>query len=245
MMKTILKMVLVCGLVSLADYTAMAQTQPSACPRVEGSFDLAQVGPRTGCPLSAVIENTRSQTLADGTHVQTKSKMLVYRDSLGRVRFDTYAPTQEAPSFIQIYNPVEGVQYFIQPQYAIASRSRWSGPPPSLKVGAPDQHTSAQTSASPPAPKPAIERLKSQQMEGLIVTGQRITWTIPAGAEGNDHALTIVRETWISSAMGITLLEKKSDPRSGDDEKRMTNLEQSEPDVALFRVPADYTIKDQ
>ncbi len=248
-MKALLKVILLCGMLSLADFTAMPQTQPSACPRVEGPFDLAQVGPRSGCPLSAVIENTRSQTLADGTHVQTKSKTLVYRDSLGRVRFDTYAPTQEAPSFIQIYDPVERVQYFIQPQYAVASRSRWSGPPPSLKVGAQDQHTPAQASASPPGqqprPKPTIERLKSQQMEGLLVTGQRITWTIPAGAEGNDRALTIVRETWISSAMGITLLEKKSDPRSGDDEKRMTNLEQAEPDVALFRAPADYTIKDQ
>jgi hypothetical protein len=245
MMKALLKMVLVCGFVSMADCTATAQTQPSACPRVEGPFDLAQVGPRAGCPLSAVIENSRSQTLADGSHVQTKSKTLVYRDSVGRVRFDNYAPTQESPSFIQIYDPVEGVQYFIQPQYAIASRSRWSGPPPSLKIGAQDQHTSAQASASPPAPGPTIERLGPQRMQGILVTGQRITWTIPAGAEGNDRALTIVRETWISAAMGITLLGKKSDPRSGDDEKRMTNLQQAEPDIALFRVPADYTIKDQ
>ena len=58
-------------------------------------------------------------------------------------------------------------------------------------------------------------------------------------------ALTIVSEIWISSDMGITLLEKHSDPRSGDVEQRMTNLERAEPDVALFHVPADYAIKDQ
>jgi hypothetical protein len=75
------------------------------------------------------------------------------------------------------------------------------------------------------------------------VTGRRTTRTIPAGAEGNDQALTIVSESWISSDMGITLLEKTSDPRSGDSERRMTNLEQSEPDAALFQVPAEYTIK--
>ena len=216
MMKALLKMTLVCGLVSLTDHTAMAQTQPSACPPVEGPLDLLQVRPRTGCPLSAVIEITHTQTLADGTHVQTKSKTLVYRDSLGRVRFDNYAPAQQVPSFIQLFDPVEGVQYFIQPQFAVASRSR--------RVG----------SASPPAPKPTVERLESQQMEGLLATGWRTTGTIRAGAEGNDRALTIVSESWISSDMGITLLEKKSDPRSGDVEKRMTNLERAEPDVLCF-----------
>jgi len=82
-------------------------------------------------------------------------------------------------------------------------------------------------------------------MEGLLVIGRRTTMTIPAGAEGNDRALTIVSESWISSDMGITLLEKTSDPRSGDSERQMTNLEQAEPDVALFQVPADYTIQDQ
>jgi len=235
MMNALLKITLICGLVPLADSTAMAQSQPPACPPVEGPFGLLQVSPRTGCPLSAVIEITHTQTLADGTHVQTKSKTLVYRDSLGRVRFDNYAPEQQAPSLIQIYDPVEGVQYLIHPQSAVASRSKWTGPPLSRRVG----------SASTPAPKPTVERLESQQMEGLLASGRRTTGTIPAGAEGNDRALTIVSEIWISSEMGITLLEKNSDPRSGDVEKRMTNLERAEPDVALFQVPADYAIKDQ
>lgn len=235
MMKALLKMTLVCGLVSLVDCTAMAQTQPSACPPVEGPFGLLQVSPRTGCPLSGVIEITHTQTLADGTHVQTKSKILVYRDSWGRVRFDNYAPAQQAPSFIQLFDPAERVRYFIQPQFATASRSKWTGPPLSQSV----------PSTSPPAPKPVVERLEPQEMEGILATGSRITETIPPGAEGNDRALTIVREVWFSSDMGITLLEKKSDPRSEDVEKRMRNLEQTEPDPALFQVPANYTIKDQ
>jgi hypothetical protein len=234
-MNPLVKSMLAWGLLSLAPGAAMAQTQPSACPPVEGPFDLLQVSPRTGCPLSAVIEITHTQTLADGTHVQTKSKMLVYRDSLGRVRFDNYAPEQQAPRFIQLFDPVEGVRYFIQPQFAVASRGKWTGPPPSWSVG----------STSPSAPKPIVERLESQQMEGLLATGWRTTRTVPAGAEGNDRALTIVSEIWISSNMGITLLEKNSDPRSGDVEKQMTNLERAEPDAALFQVPADYTIQDQ
>jgi hypothetical protein len=41
------------------------------------------------------------------------------------------------------------------------------------------------------------------------------------------------------------LLQKTSDPRSGDNEKRVTNLVLSEPDPSLFRVPADYTVVNQ
>ncbi|MGA8223053.1 MAG: hypothetical protein WB780_15500 [Candidatus Acidiferrales bacterium] len=160
---------------------------------------------------------------------------------------------------IQIYDPVEGFVYVLPPESTIAIRMKLFDPkevPTAVpKVGAQDQHasaqasakTSAQSSAPPPAPKPTVEseRLEPQEMEGLLTTGRRITRTIAVGAEGNDRALTIVTETWSSQDMGIMLLEKNSDPRSGASEKRMTNLVQAEPDVAMFQVPADYTIKDQ
>ena len=115
-----------------------------------------------------------------------------------------------------------------------ATRPRISSAPVSASTRAPD-----------PEPEPVVERLGSQLLEGLLVTGRRITWTIPVGAEGNDHVVRVVTETWDSSAMGITLLNKSSDPRSGDVVKRMTNLRQTEPDPALFQVPADYTISGQ
>jgi hypothetical protein len=82
-------------------------------------------------------------------------------------------------------------------------------------------------------------------MEGILVTGTQTKWAIPAGAEGNNRDLTVIQEIWISLEMGITLLDKHSDPRSGDRESRMTNLKQAEPDTALFQVPADYTIENQ
>ena len=95
------------------------------------------------------------------------------------------------------------------------------------------------------SPKITFDRLESQEMEVLLVTATRTTRTIPTGTEGNDRVLAVVSETWSSSETGITLLDKKSDPRFADLEKRMTNRELSEPHAALFQVPADYTIKDQ
>ena len=240
-MKALLKLTLVCGLVSLADYRAMAQTQPPACPLLEKpSLYLPMVISRTGCPLSAVIQVTTTQTLADGTHIQTNFKALVYRDSLGRIRRETYAPADTTPNMIQISDPVEGFSYLILPQRdAVAYRHKLSQPATSAKVSAQDQHSPA------PEPKIATETLGVQQVEGLLATGTRTTRTTPAGAEGNDRALTTVRETWSSRDIGITLLEKTSDPRNGDSERRMTNLEHTEPEATLFQVPANYTLQDQ
>jgi hypothetical protein len=238
-MKPLARAMVVSGLLVLAHSTAMAQTQPPACPLLEKpSLHVAMVIARTGCPLSAVIQVTITQTLADGTHIQTNFKALVYRDSLGRIRYETYAPADTTPNMIEISDPVEGFSYFILPQKdAVAYRHRLG--PPRMQPSAQGQPTPA------PEPKIATETLGVQQFEGVLATGTKTTRTTPAGAEGNDRALTTVRETWSSRDIGITLLEKTSDPRNGDSERRMTNLEQTEPEATLFQVPTDYTLQDQ
>lgn len=241
-MNPLLRLTLVCGLLSLAHGSAMAQMQPPACPRLEKPFLRVPMvdDARTGCPFSAVIQLTTSQTLADGTHIQHNVKALVYRDSLGRIRYESYGPTDTAPSMIEIYDPVEGVSYFFLPQRAaIAYRHKLGQSAANTTVGLQDQHKTA------PEPRITGEKLEPQQLEGLLATGTRTARTTPAGAKGNDRPLTEVRETWRSADMGITLLEKTSDPQKGDSERRMTNLEQTEPDPALFHVPADYAIEDQ
>ncbi len=82
-MNPLLRVTLVCGLLSLAHGTAMAQTQPPACPRLEKPFLRVPMvdDVRAGCPFSAVIQLTTIHTLADGTHIQHNVKALVYRDS--------------------------------------------------------------------------------------------------------------------------------------------------------------------
>jgi hypothetical protein len=209
----------------------------------------------TGCPFSATIESESTQTLADGTHVQRKFKSLLYRDSAGRIRYEMFAPTDpdrefpEAPNMIHIFDPVAGFWYILTPEPAVASRHRLDDPATSLEQDNKPQHSSApapvSASVRTPNPEPVVERLGSQLMEGFSVTGRKITTTIPAGAEGNDRVLTLVTEIWESSVMGVTLLKKSSDPRSGDLVRRMTNLKETEPDAALFQVPPDYMIRER
>jgi len=252
MVLPLLKLVSACGLLTLATTTAFGQSQSSACVS-SGKPGLIQVASLVGCPFSAVIENETFQTLADGTHVHKKFKAMIYRDSSGRTRYESYSPTDEesheSPNLVFIVDPVAGYRYYLMPESATATRTLLNEASANPSTKNQPQHSPANESASEQAqnsrPAPVNERLGTQQMQGLVVTGRRQTYTIPIGAEGNDRPLVVVSEIWYSSAMGITLLDKRSDPRSGEIEKRVTNLKQTEPDPALFQIPPNYTIKGE
>lgn len=254
MIQLLFKLISACGLLTLAGTTAFAQSQSSACVS-SGKPGLVQVGSLVGCPFSGVIENETFQTLADGTHVHKKFKTMIYRDSSGRTRYESYSPTDngedshESPNMVFIVDPVAGYRYYLMPERAAATRTLLSEPSANPSTKNQPQHSFANESASEQAqksrPAPVTERLGTQEMQGLVVTGRRETHTIPEGAEGNDRPLVVVSETWYSSEMGITLLDKRSDPRSGETEKRVTNLKQTEPDPALFQIPPNYTVNSE
>jgi hypothetical protein len=223
--------------------------QSSPCLEVGRSFGFGYLQVRTvsGCPFSAAVEIVRNQTLADGTHVATKSKALVYRDSSGRVEYQSYLPTgmnqpaPEEPNMVLILDPVSGFSYTLFPQQgpvayrhglnAVFQRAPARGP--------------ASDSRAEPEPKVTFERLGTQQMDGLVVIGQRVTRTYPAGAVGNDAPITVTSETWRSDELGLIVVHKDLDPRTGDHEIRVTSITRVEPAADLFQVPADYTFMDQ
>ena len=87
------------------------------------------------------------------------------------------------------------------------------------------------------------ETLAAQSMNGVIASGTRVTHTIPAGTIGNTQAIDTVRETWMADDLKVPLITKVSDPRTGTTTTELTNINRSQPDPALFQVPADYTVK--
>lgn len=93
--------------------------------------------------------------------------------------------------------------------------------------------------------RPNTESLGQQVIEGVLCEGRRTTITIPAGEVGNELPLTIVNEQWYSPELQVYVMTRQSDPRSGETIYRLTNINRSEPDRALFEVPSDYTIKDE
>ncbi len=90
-----------------------------------------------------------------------------------------------------------------------------------------------------------IEYLGTQVMEGLEATGLRYTVPVEAGEIGNERAFEVVNEIWVSRDLGVTLMERHYDPRTGEAVYRLTGIVRGEPDPTLFQTPKDFKIIQQ
>ncbi len=100
------------------------------------------------------------------------------------------------------------------------------------RVGRPTEH---QTS----------EDLGDRTIAGIEAKVTRGTGIIPAGDQGNDQPLTIVRENWMSTQYHIPLLTITDDPRTGKRTDEVTVFQPGEPDPALFHIPEGYTVRER
>jgi hypothetical protein len=99
--------------------------------------------------------------------------------------------------------------------------------------------------AARPRPNITSEDLGSKTIDGVLVYGTRRTIVIPEGEQGNDRPMTTTDEEWVSKDLHLTVLSTRYNPASGTSTTRIANLSSSEPDPALFIVPAGYTVMDE
>jgi hypothetical protein len=241
-------------------FGSTAQAQNGAFVTV-GSGAVAQLGQgppqgQLGRPYSAVRESETVQTLSDGTHITRKSHTRLYRDSQGRTRTEMFMvegpnASQDQPTQIIINDPVEGVNYFLNPRNHSGTRNVVRMIPTFQTVPAPQPSAKPAVNVEQARPLPQelraqskSEDLGTQMIDGVWAHGIRTTTTIPLNAQGNDRPLVTVFENWSSDELQVQLLSKRSDPRGGETTERLTNIDRSEPDPSLFRPPADYTITE-
>jgi hypothetical protein len=93
--------------------------------------------------------------------------------------------------------------------------------------------------------KPAGESLGKQMMEGVNAEGTRYVSTIEVGAIGNDRPIQISSESWYSADLQMVIMSKHSDPRTGDESFRVTNISRGEPAAYLFQLPVGYQISER
>ena len=86
------------------------------------------------------------------------------------------------------------------------------------------------------------EELGEQSYEGITAKGTRTVTTIPAGAIGNERPIEITYEKWFSDELQLVVYSKQSDPRTGEQTYRLTNINRSEPDPSLFKVPNGFKV---
>ncbi len=191
----------------------------------------------------------------------------VERSLMGPPRAGANAP--QLPTVIEITDPAAGVQYTLDTQAKIAHRSTVQSQnlPIAGRAGnfvqiAPAGRVAVATlsggAPSPAAPnvinsvsRPAVrpqfntEKLGTQVIEGVLAEGERTTYTIPVGEQGNDRPIVTTTETWTSPELKMVVLRNTSDPRSGETIMKMSNLSRSEPDASLFQPPPDYTVVEE
>ncbi len=179
----------------------------------------------------------------------------------------TGADTSE-PIFVTIRDPVTGQFIHLQPREKTAIVSTFSPPEvtaaranatqarrtqlvtssqtqPQTGAGGGIGSGTAQSAVVSPMkrmPRPEVEKLPGQTINGIYAEGIRTTRIIPAGTQGNDRDITIVQETWFSPDLKIAVLTKTSDPRNGETTTEIKDLSRDEPSPELFQVPAGYKI---
>jgi len=89
------------------------------------------------------------------------------------------------------------------------------------------------------------EALGKQMIEGVNADGSRFSTTLETGAVGNDRPIQMVNERWYSSELQTVIMTKHSDPRTGEELFRLTNINRSEPGADLFQVPANYQLQER
>jgi hypothetical protein len=89
------------------------------------------------------------------------------------------------------------------------------------------------------------EPLGKKSIEGVIAEGTRNVQTIETGAIGNDRPIQIVNEHWYSEELGMMILSKRTDPRTGDESFRVTNIRHGDPASYLFQPPPDARVNER
>lgn len=220
-----------------------------------------------GAPYSAEAVTESIQTLSDGNRITRRSTSSVARDSEGRTRRESdlagLGPlaAEEGPRLAFINDPVAGTHIILDEKNRTARKMTVTHSESSdgriverrIAVRGPGVETEEHI-AVPAMAGIALERIQAKlsdakeeslgtrDIEGVKATGTRRTITIPAGQIGNDRAIEIVSEQWVSPELQTLVYRRHNDPRVGETIYKLTRISRAEPSKALFEVPAEYKV---
>ncbi|MGI8992518.1 MAG: energy transducer TonB [Bryobacteraceae bacterium] len=214
------------------------QNVPLAAVGVSTWFSVVNIPAIPHAPFSATTLMDNTQTLADGTTVTTITMTTIARDSEGRTHNENryyLTPSDNGQGRIRditIFDPTTRIQTTLIPQTLQAN-----------VVALPPQQPRP---VSLPV-RPVIQRddLGVSSIEGLIVHGFRQSRTIPEGAAGNNRPITITDEYWYSDELHMNITLKHTDPQHGTQLVTLTQVSRGEPDEKMFKVPAEYRMRDE
>jgi len=201
-----------------------------------------QILPAADRPFSGRDNIEWTRTLEDGTVVTTHLYAALARDSQGRIY-------REHMSFVPVNSNEQSRRREIDLLDPVA-HTRTACIVATHHCTITVYHAS--TSFTPQAVGPFLkgtrylsrESLGTDFIDGLKVIGTRETVTISTGAVGNTQPLVTTKEFWYSPDLQINLTVTRKDPMEGTQVIRVVDLSRTEPDPAMFQVPAGYVVQD-
>ncbi len=220
-------------------------------------------------PYTAKFKITIEQTLANGATLTNESTELQIEDSQGRLRTETATPAHgevAGQTIFHIHDTVARTDVMWATQgktvsvrkrppvtqghtcwsYASDEQERVTATPAQQiveaapKAGA--QVAAATLRARSQEHSRTNEDLGVQTIQGIEAVGTRMTETTPIGAIGNDAPLVRTTETWRAKSLPLVVRSVADDPRTGKRTRELVELNQSEPDPALFDLPEGYRV---
>jgi hypothetical protein len=206
----------------------------------------AGVPPIPNEPFSGTEVRSFMETLPGGNSISHSSCANVYRSSTGVTRVEETrdsATCSSTPSSVTITDPVAGVRYEINPakgtyfEMKLPPRPNTppSGPPPNGKHGPNGDQVQKSSLGTPQA--------IAGTSPTLYADGTQITFTIPAGKEGNPQPIVVTTTRWYSPDLHIVISSSSTDPRGGTSTEQTTIISTADPLATLFQLPAGLTLE--
>jgi len=201
------------------------------------------ISQRTRQPFTATELTTLTQTLSDGTKITRTAEDRIARDSEGRFYKEQHLPwtrdTKNPVYYVRIYDPTAKERIHLDPQRHLAMQG------PAEQIYARDYKPNEDPTirAARKGEIVKTEKLGTQDTAGVYCWGRRTTRVGPRGAFGNDQSIEIVDELWYSDELGLDVVRRHSDPRSGEQVSELHDLQRSEPAPEIFKVPPGYTVQ--
>ena len=219
-----------------------------------------------GVPFSAITLTTWDFVTRDGIRIRGESHGKVYRDSQGRTRIETEPegpdPALKGVVFVSITDPLSksivhlntGTKRALVTRLPSATQAASETPVrqnSKLSIDSDEPPSLAQVLASA-RPFRQSEDLGSREIEGLTVTGTKVTEDVTFGViQGGGGTFRVATTSWVSTELKVAVVTDGADTRSnrlGANNRlgtKMTNFVRGEPDASLFQIPPGYTVIDQ
>lgn len=227
-------------------FSQATTTPPRATPPDGGTTEVLQsifVPALANAPFSLTLRTEWVRTFADGGTVTLTNHRAIMRDGAGRIFEERrlLAPKDgkiDSPlSWLQYADQTAHTLYECKPATHVCYLRYYNPSPPAQEAPQGTKWFVAGTRQT--------DDLGNQMMNGMEVKGTRVTTTLNPHVMGNDRPYVTTREFWFSAQLGINLLSKRSDPRSGDQTFTVTDLSLNEPDPGAFKPPEGYSVVDE